>query len=177
MTYQPNSLFSGRTVLSRSSEDATDGIHSETRLILPFLAPLYAALAEPTYALTRFVAGAFLVPHGMSKLFGIAGGTKQAMIDFFSSIGLEPATLLVNLVGSVEFFAGILIALGLLTRPAAAAATVTTATAALYFHLPLGFYVEQGGVEFSGLWTIVLLMIAVRGGGRISLDALVDREF
>jgi putative oxidoreductase len=149
----------------------------ETRPIIPFLAPVYAALAEPAYALTRFVAGAFLVPHGMWKLFGITGGTKEGMIDFFSRIGLEPAALLVNLVGSVEFFGGILIALGLLTRPAAAAATVTTATAALYFHLPLGFYVEPGGVEFSGLWAVVLLMIAVRGGGRISLDARIGREF
>jgi putative oxidoreductase len=147
------------------------------RPILPFLAPLYAALAEPTYALTRFVAGAFLVPHGMWKLFGITGGTREGMIDFFSRIGLEPAALLVNLVGSVEFFGGILIALGLLTRPAAAAATVTTATAAIYFHLPLGFYVEPGGVEFSALWAVVLLMIAIRGGGRISLDALIGREF
>jgi putative oxidoreductase len=148
-----------------------------TRPIVPFLAPLYAALAEPAYALTRFVAGAFLVPHGMWKLFGITGGTKEGMIDFFSRIGLEPAGLLVNLVGSVEFFGGILIAVGLLTRPAAAAATVPPAKAALSFHLPFGFYVEPGGVEFSGLWAVVLLMIAIRGGGRISLDALIGREF
>lgn len=154
-----------------------DSMPGRVRLILPFLAPVYAVLAEPAYALTRFVAGAFLVPHGMWKLFGITGGTKEGMIDFFSRIGLEPEELLVNLVGSVEFFGGILIAVGLLTRPAAVAATVTTATAAIYFHLPLGFYVEPGGVEFSGLWAVVLLMIAVRGGGRISLDALIGREF
>jgi putative oxidoreductase len=116
----------------------SDGI----RPILPFLAPVYAALAEPAYALTRFVAGAFLVPHGMWKLFGITGGSKEGMIEFFSRIGLEPAGLLVNLVGSVEFFGGILIAL-----------------------------------EFSGLWAVVLLLIAIRGGGRISLDALLGREF
>lgn len=149
---------------------------AQTRLAIPFLGPVYAALAEPAYALTRFVAGAFLVPHGMWKLFGITG-SREGMIDFFSRIGLEPAALLVNLVGSVEFFGGILISLGLLTRPAAAAATVTTATAALYFHVPFGFYVEPGGVEFSALWAVVLLMIAVRGGGRISLDAIIGREF
>jgi len=154
-----------------------DRTGDKTRPIIPFLSPVYAVLAEPAYALTRFVAGAFLVPHGMWKLFGITGGTKAGMIAFFAQIGLEPAALLVNLVGLVEFVGGILIALGLLTRPAAAAATVTTATAALYFHLPLGFYVEPGGVEFSGLWAVVLLMIAVRGGGRISLDALIGREF
>lgn len=150
---------------------------AKTRPIIPFLAPVCAALAEPAYALTRFVAGAFLVPHGMWKLFGITGGSKEEMVAFFSRIGLEPAAILVDLVGAVEFFGGILIALGLLTRPAAVAATITTATAALYVHLPLGFYVEPGGVEFSALWAIVLLMIAVRGGGRISLDAAIGREF
>jgi putative oxidoreductase len=147
-----------------------------TRFI-PALQPLTDALAEPAYALTRFIAGAFLVPHGMWKLFGITGGTKEWMIEFFSSIGLEPAAFLVNAVGLVEFVGGILIALGLLTRPAALAATITTATAALYFHLPRGFYVEPGGVEFAALWAVVLLMIAVRGGGPISLDRLIGREF
>jgi len=38
----------------------------------------------------------------MWKLFGIAGGTKEGMIDFSSRIGLEPAERLVNLVGSVR---------------------------------------------------------------------------
>ena len=146
------------------------------RPIIPALQPLYNALAEPAYALTRFVAGAFLVPHGMWKLFGITG-SREEMIQFFSSIGLEPAATLVLLVGLVEFFGGILIALGLLTRPAALAATITTASAAIVSHLPYGFYVEQGGIEFAGLWAIVLLMIAIRGGGRISLDALIGREF
>jgi putative oxidoreductase len=149
---------------------------SDMRRIIPALKPITDALAEPAYALTRFVAGAFLVPHGMWKLFGVTGGTKHEMIDFFSRIGLEPAALLVNLVGAVEFAGGILIALGLLTRPAAALATITTATAALYFHLPLGFYVEPGGVEFAGLWAIVLLMIVIRGGGRISVDHWLGRE-
>ena len=80
-------------------------------------------------------------------------------------------------VGLVEVLGGACIAVGFLTRPAALAAAVTTGTAALTVHLPLGFYVEPGGVEFSGLWAIVLLMFAVKGGGRISVDALVGREF
>ena len=149
----------------------------EIRPIVSALAPVYAVLSEPAYALTRLIAGAFLVPHGMWKLFGITGGTREEMIAFFSLIGLEPASVLVNAVGLVEFVGGILIALGLFTRPAAALAVVTTATAAIYVHLPLGFYVEPGGVEFSALWAIVLLMIAVRGGGRISLDGWVGKEF
>lgn len=146
------------------------------RPIIPFLAPIQQALAEPAYALLRFTAGAFLVPHGLWKLFGITG-SRDGMVAFFNRIGLEPALLLVNAVGLVETVGGVLIAIGLLTRPAAFAATITTATAAIYFHLPLGFYVDHGGVEFAALWAIVLLFITVRGGGAISIDRLIGREF
>jgi len=146
------------------------------RPIIPFLAPVWAALTEPAYALLRLVAGGFLVPHGLWKLFGITG-SQDEMLAFFSSIGLEPAWPVMIAVGLVEVVGGVLIAIGFLTRPAALAATATTATAALYFHLQYGFYVEGGGVEFSALWAVVLLFIAMRGGGAWSLDRLIGREF
>jgi putative oxidoreductase len=146
------------------------------RPIIPFLAPLWAALAEPAYALLRLTAGGFLVPHGLWKLFGITG-SQEEMLAFFHAIGMEPAFPLMIAVGLVETVGGVLIALGLLTRPAAFAATVTTATAAITVHLPLGFYVEPGGVEFSALWAVVLLYIGIRGGGAISLDRAIGREF
>lgn len=146
------------------------------RPFIPALVPVYAALSEPVYALTRLTAGAFLVPHGLWKLFGITG-SQQEMIAFFQAIGLEPAVPLMLAVGIVEVVGGACIAVGFLTRPAALAAAATTATAALYVHLPLGFYVEPGGVEFSALWAVILLMIAVRGGGRLSVDAWIGREF
>ncbi|HZP20166.1 MAG TPA: DoxX family protein [Bauldia sp.] len=145
------------------------------RPILPFLVPVYAALREPAYALMRVTAGGFLVPHGLWKLFGITG-SREAMIAFFSDIGLEPAVLLNNAVGIVECFGGICIVLGLLTRPAALAAAITTGTAAVFVHLG-ALYVEEGGIEFSAIWAVVLLYIAVAGGGRISLDRLIGREF
>jgi len=50
------------------------------RPIIPAFQSIYAALAEPAYALLRFIAGAFLVPHGMWKLFGITGD-QGAMIQ------------------------------------------------------------------------------------------------
>src|SRR5262249_17705975 len=146
------------------------------RLTIPAREPIYAALAEPAYAVLRFVAGAYLVPHGMWKLFSITGDQGQ-MLQFFASIGLEPAYPLVIAVGLVEFIGGILIALGLLTRPAPLTAAITTGAAALYFHLPDGFYGHNGGTEVASLWTLVLLFRADRGGGAISLDRARGREF
>ena len=54
------------------------------RPIIPFLAPLWAALTEPAYALMRLTAGAFLVPHGLWKLFGITG-SQEEMLAFFQA--------------------------------------------------------------------------------------------
>ena len=145
------------------------------RPMIPALQPVYAALVEPAYALLRVIAGGFLVPHGMWKLFGVTGD-QAAMVQFFASIGLQPAMPLTIAVGLVEFIGGILIVIGLATRPAALAATITTGTAALYFHLPNGFSVDNGGTEFASLWAVVLLFIAVRGGGAISLERAIGRE-
>jgi len=145
------------------------------RPMIPALQPVYAALVEPVYAFLRVIAGGFLVPHGMWKLFGVTGD-QAAMVQFFASIGLQPAMPLTIAVGLVEFIGGILIVIGLATRPAALAATITTGTAALYFHLPNGFYVDNGGTEFASLWAVVLLFIAVRGGGAISLERAIGRE-
>jgi putative oxidoreductase len=145
------------------------------RAAIPRLQPVYTALAEPAFALLRITAGGFLVPHGMWKLFSVTGDQAD-MARFFASIGLEPAVPVMIAVGLVEFLGGILIAIGLLTRPAALAAAVTTGTAALYVHLPNGFYVDNGGTEFASLWAVVLLFIAVRGAGAISLDRAIGRE-
>jgi putative oxidoreductase len=146
------------------------------RPIVPALQPVFAALAEPAYALLRLIGGGFLVPHGLWKLFGITGDQGQ-MVQFFASIGLQPAFPLVIAVGLVELCGGLLVACGLLTRPAAFAAMITTGSAAFYFHIFNGFYVDDGGTEFATLWTAVLLFIAIRGGGAISLDRAIGREF
>ena len=143
------------------------------RPIIPALQPVYTALAEPAYALVRFVAGVFLVPHGMWKLFGITG-SQEEMAAFFSNIGLEPAWPLMILVGDRRIRRWHPHRHRFPDPPGGALAAITTGTAALYVHLPLGFYVEPGGVEFSGLWAIVLLMIAV-AGRRAFLDRSADR--
>ena len=84
------------------------------RSFIPMLAPIYSALNEPAYALVRLTAGAFLVPHGLWKLFGITG-SQEVMIGFFRAIGLEPAIPIMIAVGLVEVIGGVLIAVGLLT--------------------------------------------------------------
>ena len=152
---------------------------TQTRLIIPALAPLYGALSRLSYPMIRFFAGLFLVPHGAQKLFGwFGGGGLNATAEGFATrLGLEPGMFFAVLVGGTEFFGGLLLAVGFLTRPAAVAATILLAVAAFMVHLPNGFFNTNGGYEYPLLWGIITLAIAFRGGGELSVDRAIGREF
>jgi putative oxidoreductase len=147
------------------------------RLIVPALAGLYDVGSTISYPLIRFVAGAWLVPHGCQKLFGMFGSDAKAMAALFSQLGFEPALPLTYLVGCVEFFGGLLIAIGLLTRPAAAAAAVMLAVAAFQVHWANGYFWTDGGFEYPLMWAFLMIAIVLRGGGNLSVDGLLKKEF
>jgi putative oxidoreductase len=147
------------------------------RPYIPAVRPLYLGLADIVYALFRVVVGLCLVPHGGQKLFGLFGGVPANFERFFASLGLEPAGLLVTLVGVGEFFGGLLIAFGLFSRPAALWAAISMLVATVLVHVPKGFFVGGGGFEFVLIWSMALLLVAVMGSGRFSLDRAIGREF
>ncbi|MDX5361107.1 MAG: DoxX family protein [Alphaproteobacteria bacterium] len=120
----------------------------------------------------RASAGLILVPHGAQKLFGAFGGHGlDGTAQFFSTqLGLEPAFLLALLVAVTEFFGGIALAAGLLTRVAALGIVVLMAVAAFHVHLGNGFFWTNGGYEYPLLWGLVALGYVLRGGNRYSLD-------
>ena len=152
---------------------------TETRAIIPAFTLLHRGLAPLAYPLVRVVAGLFLVPHGAQKLFGWFGGYGlDATGGFFAqNLGLEPGIFWAGLVGGVEFFGGLLLAIGLLTRPAAVAVVILMAVAVLKVHLVNGFFMSDGGYEYALLWGLVALAIAFRGGGELSVDRAIGREF
>ncbi|HEU0069688.1 MAG TPA: DoxX family protein [Alphaproteobacteria bacterium] len=151
---------------------------TEPRLFIPALAPLYAKLRGLGYPIIRIAAGLLLLPHGAQKLFGwFGGGGIQGTAGFFTKMGIEPAVPMVVLAGAAEFFGGILLVLGLLTRPAALAVFILMMVAVFKVHLGAGFFAGKGGYEFALLWGLVALGIALRGGGPLSLDRKIGREF
>ncbi len=92
-------------------------------------------------------------------------------------MGFEPGWLVGPLVGGVEFFGGILIAIGFITRPAAVAATILLFVAAMTVHLPNGFFWGNNGYEDPLLWAILCAAIAIRGAGALSVDRAMGKEF
>ena len=148
------------------------------RLVIPALGGLYGALARLAWPLLRLVAGLFLMPHGAQKLFGwFGGGGLEGTAGWFAKNGFEPAMPIAALVGATEFFGGLLVAIGFLTRPAAAAAFISLAVAVFGYHMPNGFFITNGGYEYAMLWGILMMAIVFRGGGALSVDARLGREF
>ena len=146
-------------------------------LYVPGLAPLYARLQDYAYPLIRVITGLCLMPHGAQKLFEWFGGNRAATAGFFSKLGIEPALPLVYLVGAVEFLGGLLLVIGLWTRPAAATVFVVMMVAVFKVHLGNGFFWTKGGYEYPLLWGVVALALAFGGAGRMSLDARLGKEF
>ncbi len=94
-----------------------------------------------------------------------------------AKLGLEPALPFAYLLGVTEFFGGLVVAIGLLTRPAAIGIVIIMAVTITEVHLKNGFFWFNSGYEYPLLWGIVALAIVFRGGGALSVDRKIGREF
>jgi len=132
------------------------------------------AIAAPLGdTLLRVVCGSFLVAHGWPKW---VGGVEAFAASGLARRGIEPALPLAWLVVSLETIGGLLIALGLLTRPIAFIAAGHLAFIAFWVTWPNGFAWGRGGWEYPAMWAAALFAIALRGGGPWSLDRLLFRH-
>lgn len=119
----------------------------------------------------RIAGGIIFIAHGAQKLFGSFGGGGLAGTgQWMASIGLEPGYLMALAAGSAEFFGGIALLLGLLTRPAALALTVAMLVAIITVHLPNGLFISNNGYEFGLALLAISIALLFSGGGKLSLD-------
>jgi putative oxidoreductase len=114
--------------------------------------------SEPIYAALRLIVGAAMACHGAQKLFGAFGA--PAMRD-------NPLMLVA---GVIEFFGGVLIAIGLATSWAAFLSSGLMAVAYFMAHAPQGFWPIVNKGELAVVYCFVFLYMAARGSGTISLD-------
>ena len=143
---------------------------SRGRLIIPLFGRLYSSLHDGAETLLRVVAGGFLTIHGSQKITNPFGAAEMV-----EGLGFYPGAFWSLLVSCTEFFGGILIAIGLLTRPAAFAGMFVLLVTVWFHWITVG----QGfsGAEKSLLWAAILLFFVVRGGNRQSVDARIGKAF
>lgn len=128
--------------------------------------------ADAALSILRAITGLIFMMHGGQKLFvygfeGVAGGFAQMGIPFASVMG--------PFVGLLEFFGGIALVLGLLTRPAALGLAATMAVAILQVHLANGFFAPTG-YEFALALLGSTIALVIAGAGAYSVDALIAKR-
>jgi putative oxidoreductase len=112
-------------------------------------------------SLLRFIAGLCFMQHGLSKLIAFPA-PAPAHLGTVSLIA-----------GIIEALGGLLVCIGLFTRPAAFIISGEMAFGYFMVHAPKSFFPIVNGGDLAILYCFVFLYIAVVGGGTWSLDRLL----
>lgn len=130
------------------------------------LGSFLAAWSPRLLSVLRIVAGLLFMQHGAEKLFGIPTAMPNP-ISLFSLLGLA---------GILEFFGGLLVALGLFTRPVAFILSGEMAVAFFDVHIKRGIWPILNGGDLAVLFCFAFLYLAAAGGGAWSLDNLFSKR-
>ena len=124
---------------------------------------LLSKWSDELFSTLRIVSSFMFIQHGTQKLFGFPVESRGA----FDLMTLSP-----GLAGVLEVFGGLLLLVGLFTRPVAFVLSGLMAFAYFMAHAPRGFFlwtVGNGG-DAAVLYCFVFLYFAAVGGGKWSVD-------
>lgn len=125
----------------------------------------------------RVPVGIIFMAHGAQKLFGWFGGYGlEGTGQWMASIGLGPGVVMAFLAGSAEFFGGLFILLGLLTRPAAIALAFTMLVAIFAVHFENGLFMANNGYEFGLALLAASVSLAFSGAGKAAVDEIISKK-
>jgi putative oxidoreductase len=130
--------------------------------MMKFLSPYSSILLS----LLRVMTGLLLLQHGATKYLNFPVGPMN---------NASPMTM-GGFAGILELVGGILLIIGLFTRPVAFILSGMTAVAYFYAHAPRDIYPILNGGELAVLYCFVLLYIASAGGGSLSADRAISSD-
>ena len=115
-------------------------------------------------SILRIVSGLLFMQHGAQKLFGLL---EHAQVPLFSLMGFA---------GVLEFFGGLLIVLGLFTRPTAFILSGQMAFAYFMVHNAANGWPVLNGGGMAVMFCFVFLYLSAAGAGPWSVDRLIRRK-
>jgi putative oxidoreductase len=145
------------------------------RPYIPLLARIFGPVAPMGYALVRIFTAAVLIPHGVLKLF-LGGAAVSVAGKAFTAWGLPAPLLWAYGIGVLELFGGILLLLGLFTRPVALLFAIELLVFIFGVHVDKGWLWNKGGYQYPTFLFILMLAFVARGGGHYSLDRKIGKE-
>ena len=131
-------------------------------------------------AIVRLALGVVFFAHGAQKLLGWFGGYGfTGTMGFFTGVLHIPA-IFAFLAIAAEFFGGLGLIFGFLTRIAAVGVLSNMIVAIVLVHSQFGFFMnwtgtQKGeGYEYHLVILAVTVLLIIRGGGAVSLDRLLS---
>ena len=141
---------------------------------------LYATDDSTATSILRLVLGVIFFAHGAQKMLGWFGGFGFAgTMNFFTGMMHVPASL-AFLAIAAEFFGGIGLIFGFLTRIAAFGIGVNMMVAIITLHGAFGFFMNWAGTqkgegfEFHLLVLAIVAFLMIRGAGAFSVDRILS---
>src|ERR1700751_3686248 len=131
---------------------------------MPGFATLRLTLEPYMLSILRIIVGLLYMEHGTAKIFDFPRQPNHAPYALF--------TLVPGLQGLLELVGGLLLALGLFTRPVAFVLAGNMAVAYFVAHAPRDFFPLLNAGELAIVYCFVFLYLWVAGGGEWSLDRL-----
>jgi len=142
-----------------------------SRLVFPQLRDFYNWAEPISWLLIRLTAGLMIIPHGWPKLMmGVAKTADMALVKR----GIQPAEPLAIVLITLETLGGLCVALGLFTRFWAAGIFIEMMVITTVYWPKFGW--TGPGYEYTLMWGLVMLAIALRGGGPYSIDRRIGSE-
>ncbi len=122
---------------------------------------------EPLFlSLLRVMTGLLILQHGTSKYLGFPVGPLNNI----------PMQSMAGIAGLFELVGGVLLVIGLFTRPVAFLLSGMTAIAYFTVHAGRGFFPLLNGGNLAIMFSFVCLYLSAAGGGPFSVDALIRQK-
>ena len=129
--------------------------------------PLSGSWTPALLSVLRIAAAFLFVVHGTQKLLAVPGGMPGMPVELWSLAGAA---------GVIESVGGVLLLLGVFTRPVAFVLSGEMAFAYFLRHAPRGFWPVLNGGELAALYCFLFLFLAAAGGGPWAIDAIRRRR-
>ena len=132
--------------------------------------------------LLRLALGLILIPHGYRKLYETKSGPREISAGL-RNIGIPAPLFFAYAIGIVEFYGGIALILGFLTRAVAFAAGVDMFVAIMKVKFKTGLMSRVmnggwvGGYELDLALLVIALVLVILGAGTFAVDWIVLNQW